>query len=224
MPKKAVAIIEEQSGWVKDRLFHGTTAYLTGNLDSFPMTGMGFGFVRKSAETVLVERMEEALLPKLDRHLEAQIEFTKALVENGEDEVGKDFREELLDTDPLWDVLKPDDGFREEVREDIIDSNVEACSRAARWAEEADGETFSSYAELADFLGKDADEAVEELNDMMYYVELMEKYRDHIDATKYSSVLERERVHDWFLENLIEGLKLSEREVLEEVGEEIRES
>ncbi len=83
-----------------------------------------------------------------------------------------------------------------------------------------DGE-FESYHELAEFLGKNPEEAVQELDEILYYVELMEKYREEIDASHYSSALESDRVHDWFVEKFVEGLKRSEEEILQEIREEM---
>ncbi|MFB6076783.1 MAG: hypothetical protein ABEK12_01480, partial [Candidatus Nanohaloarchaea archaeon] len=134
MPQRAFDIFEEQAEWMKDRLVYGTTAYLAEQFDTFPMPGMGFSFVRSSAESVLTDRVEERLVPRLNDHMETQFAFTRALVDGDEpDDVIDRFREDLLATDPLWDVLNGSDTVREEAREDILAANTEACSRAADW-------------------------------------------------------------------------------------------
>ncbi len=223
MGETALDLIKQKVEWVQKRMFYGTMGHISENLDSMPMKGMGFSFVQRSATKVLENKMEERLLPLLERHATVQIEFVEALAAADDDEaVVAEYRDRLLETDPLWDVLVADEA-RADVKEDIIEANVAACNRAAEWAKQAGDREFDSYREFMQFLGKTPETAAEELNDLLYYVELMEKYSDHIDASAYSSVLSSEKVHDWFLETFIEGLTLSEEEVLEEVRAELAE-
>ncbi len=100
---------------VKDYVVYGTTAHLSENLDSFPGLGLGLKFMKRSAEKVMVDRVEERLLPRLDRHLENQFEFIQELSE-ADGEVGEEYRERLLESDPLWDVLDAEGERREEGR------------------------------------------------------------------------------------------------------------
>ncbi len=222
MGSDALDILAEQAYWVQDRMVYGTTAHLAENLDSFPGIGFGIAFVKRSAEKVLVNRVEERLVPRLEDHVDTQIAFTRALVERDDaDAVRDEYAEELLATDPLWEVLDPDDDVRAAAREDILDANVASCERAAEWAERAGDETFADYPDMAAHLGLDADEAVAEVEGILYYVDLMDRYRDHIDASDYSSVLDADRVHDWFLEHFLEGLRRSEQEILDEIRADI---
>lgn len=222
MADQALDIIEAQARRVKDRMVEGVEQHLADNLDSFPMAGVGFAFVRRSAEDALTRRLEERLDPMLEAHLETQIAFTRALAERDDaDAVRDEFADDLLETDPLWDVLNDSEAVRDEAREAILEGNAESCARAAEWMEDAGGQEFDDYAELVAVLGKTPDEAVEELNTILYYVELMEDYREHIDASGYSSVLDSDRVHDWFVEHFLRGLKKSEDAVLDEVREDL---
>lgn len=222
MAKTALDIIADQAHWVQDRMVYGTTAHVAENLDSFPVVGLGLAFVQRSAESMVVKRVEEELVPLLDAHVETQLAFTRALADREDrDAVVGVFAEELLETDPLWDVLNHSETVRAEAREAILDANVASCSRAAEWAEEAGDATFGDYPEMVVELGLGADEAVREIDEMLYYVELMREYRDHIDASGYSSVLDSDRVHDWFLEQFLEGLRISEQEVLDEIRDDI---
>lgn len=222
MADDALDIIADQAQWVQDRMVYGTTAHLADNLDSFPGIGLGIAFVKRSAEKVLVERVEERLVPRLEEHVDTQLAFTRELVKRDDHEAVRDeYAEDLLASDPLWDVLNHSEEVRAEAREDILEANVESCERAAAWAEMANGETFDDYPELVEHLGLDAEEAVTEIQGILYYVDLMREYRDHIDASDYSSVLDSDRVHDWFLEHFLEGLRISEAEVLNEIRDAV---
>ncbi|MFB6076782.1 MAG: hypothetical protein ABEK12_01475, partial [Candidatus Nanohaloarchaea archaeon] len=83
---------------------------------------------------------------------------------------------------------------------------------------------FADYTGLVVSLDKTPEEAAEELDRILYYVELLEDYREHIDASGYSSVLDSDKVHDWFLEHFIEGLRVSQDEILEEVRQEVADA
>ncbi|MCJ7479300.1 MAG: hypothetical protein MUP63_03945 [Candidatus Nanohaloarchaeota archaeon QJJ-7] len=222
MGKEASELIEKKARRVQDRVFYRTQVHLSENLDTFPVMGMGFSFMRSSAEKKLEEHMEEKLLPVIDEHLDVQMELARELTgKRDKEEVVEDYEERLLDTDPLWDVLEPDID-REKAREEILQANIEACSRAARWMEEAGEEEFDDFEDLISSLDRNPEQAVEELNEILYYVEMMEKYRESLDLSGYSSFLESGERREWFLENLLEGLKISEEEALEEVREELQ--
>lgn len=219
----ALDLIEAKVEWVQQRVFYGTMEHLSDNLDSLPMPGMGFSFMRRSAASVLQDRMEERLLPKVEEHIDVQLAFVGALVEtDDQDAAVEEYQDRLLETDPLWDVMEAATA-RAAVREDIITANVTSCSQAAAWVSEAGDQEFDGFRELMEALEKTPETVIEELNDILYYVELMNEYREHIDARKYSSVLSSDRVHDWFVETFLEGLALSEQEVLDAVEEELTE-
>lgn len=225
MGHTAIDILSEELLWAQDRILYAAIDDLTANLDSFPMFGFGIAFMKRSAEGAIVDRVRDRVVPDMEEHLALNIAFIQALAEADDPErVQAEFRDELLAADPLWTILNgADEGRREAIRTEILERKFTVSRRAADWLQEAQGAEYASLHDLAESIGRDADTVMEEFNDVFFYIDMMDTYRDDVDASSYSSLLERDSVHDWFLEHLINGMRTGREEVVEEFRRRIAE-
>ncbi|MDY6774042.1 MAG: hypothetical protein SVS85_02480 [Candidatus Nanohaloarchaea archaeon] len=219
MGKTAIEVLRDEAEWAEDKVLYSMLDHFSENLDSLPVSGLGLGFVQRSVEKQAVKRVEDDLVPVIEEHLEVQLRVVEALASGeGEDEIREEYGERLLDTNPLWETLEG-----EEARDDLLEADIDACRQASSWIRKAEGE-FEDIADLADALGKEPEEAADDIEPLIEYLpELLQEHREDMDLSSYSSVLESEKVRKWFLDHLIEGLEQSQEEALEELEERIEE-
>lgn len=224
MAKTAFEVISEQVEWAQDKLIYTAIEHLADNFDSFPVLGFGLSFMKKSAEKVIVRRLENDIVPDIEEHISLELTCIRKLAEaDDKDALLEEYRGRLLDDDPFLDSLDVSDDELETIREELWSHNREVMLRAASWIEEAGDETYENYADLAVSLGKTPDQVAEEIEDILHYVELLEDHREHVDMSGYSSALEHSKVHAWFLDTLIDGLEKGRAQVIDDVRERITE-
>ncbi|MFB6294594.1 MAG: hypothetical protein ABEI97_02445 [Candidatus Nanohaloarchaea archaeon] len=220
MGKTALAVLEEEAEWAEDRVLYSTLDHFSENMDEMPVPGMGLGLIRRSAEKRLVQQVEDELVPVIEEHMEAQFEVVEALASGRDPEdVRTEHADRLLATNPLWEALEGED-----VREELLDGDMEVCQRAAVWVEEAGDEEFEDFADLAVSLGHTPAEARAEIEPLLDYLPaLLEEYRNDLDLSAHSSLLESGEVREWFVDTLVEGLEQSQAAALDELEERVRE-
>lgn len=224
MGKPAPAIIEEKLDWVHDRVLYTAVDQLTENLDEFPVVGMGLAFVRRSAEDAIMRKVEQSIIPQSEEHLQVQMAFMRELAEaEDRDAVIEAYETDLLEADFVWKMADGPENAKQAIQDDILEENVAMAERAADWIEEAEGETFRDYIALADFLGHSDEKVVENVRDMFFVIDIIEKHRDHLDPGNLSSVLDHSKIREWFLDTLIEGLTEGRETIMTEIKEEVEE-
>lgn len=222
--KDALTVIEEQVAWAQDRMLYTAIDHITANLDTFPGIGMGLAFVQSSAKKMVVKRLEHDILPEIEEHVEMQMAYIAELAATDDrGEIDELFAEQLLGTDPFLSVLDTDKVDADAVRDEVLAHVQSVGHQAADWVEAADGETFDSYAELAVYLDKSPETVAGEIDDIMHYIDLLEEHRDAVDMSRYSRMLRKDEVHDWFVTHLIQGLEKGRQDVIGAVTEQIRE-
>lgn len=224
MGKPADDIIEEQIQWAQDKIIYTAIEHITDSFDSFPGIGIGLSFMKRSAEKMIVKRLENEIVPDIDDHFQLQMAYVQDLVDADDaDAVEAEYRERLLDNDPFLQTLDAPGDEVERIRSNLWEKNREMAERAASWITATEGETFEDYADMAVFLDLSVDTVVDEIREMLHHVDLLEENREHVDMSGYSSVLEHSKVHAWFLDALIEGLQQGRQDVIDEVRKQIAE-
>ncbi len=209
MGRTAQNILSEELLWAQDRILHEAVQELSDNLDSFPVFGFGFSFMKRSAEKVIMRRVREDVVPDMMDHLRVNLAYIEARQSGDDPAAVKDaFRDDLLDGDPLWDALngvKPE--RKDNIRADILDRKLAVLDQASAWVAVADGQEFDSFTGIMAVNDIDRDDVLDMVREVFFYVDMMEQHRDCIDPATYSTVLEHDEVKDWFLDHLLTGLK-----------------
>lgn len=224
MGQSALGVIRDQIEWAQDRLMYAATEHITDSFDSFPAVGIGLSFVKRSAEKIITQKVENSIAPDVEQYIELQMAFIAELSDADDPEAVKEsYRDDLLEKNPFLQVIDAPDATRDDLRETVWDHNLTSADRVLDWLDAAGSGTFENYVDLAVQIGKTPDEVGDEIRHSLNYIEMLEKHREHVDMSMYSSVLEHGKVHDWFLTHLIEGLKQGRQDVIEEVQEQLAE-
>lgn len=223
MGKPAFDIIEEQVEWAQDRIISVAIEHITDNFDSFPGIGIGLSFMKRSAEKMIVKRLEERIVPEMEEHTELQLAYIRERVEDGEDNVAEKYRDRLLETDPFLLTLDASTRNEEGLRERVAAHHDDIAETTVQWLEEAGDEEYEDYADLAVRLGKSLEEVEEEITELLKYIDWLEEHQENLDLSEYSSVLEHSKVHEWFVNVLIDGLEKGQDTVIKEIREQVKE-
>lgn len=224
MAGNAIDVLREEVEWAQDEVIDTAIHHLTENFDSFPVLGLGLSFMKRSAEKMIVRRLEEEVVPDIKEYLDLQIKYIAALADAEDaDAVREQYEDELLANDPFLDMLDAPDAKTQELRNVIRERNWNIAKRTADWVQEAGDETFEDYTDFVLSIGKTPEDVTEEIDDLLHYINLMEAHQEHLDASGYSSVLEHGKVHDWFIEHLIDGLEKGHQDVIESVKTDMKE-
>jgi hypothetical protein len=224
MADTAANILEEQIEWAQDRMLYLAIDHITENLDDVPGVGIGLSFMKRSAEKMIVQKLENEIVPDIEEHIQLHMAYVRALADADDtDAVTAEYRDRLLATDPFLKTLDAPDDKQQELTDQVARHHEQVAVRAAQWIEEAGDRTFNGYADMVVSLGKTADEIAAEIRETLRYVEWIEEHREHVDMSGYSSVLEHSTVHQWFLDTLIAGLEEGRSTVIAEVREQVEE-
>lgn len=224
MGDTAADILEQQIEWAQDRMLYVAIDHITDNFDSFPGIGIGLSFVKRSAEKMIVRKLEDEVIPDIEEHIQLHMTYVRELAgADDPDAVTDEYRDRLLATDPFLRTLDAPDDLEQELQEQVAEHHEQVASQAAAWIREADGRTFDDYADMAVELDKTPDDVISEVRETLQYVEWLEEHQEHVDMSGYSSMLEHDKVHRWFLTNLIDGLQKGRRTVMDEVREQVEE-
>lgn len=218
----ALEIIENEVEDAQSTIIDVTVDELAHNLDELPVVGLGLSLFSSSIEKAMIEKVQQEIVPELEEHTEQHLEHVQAVIESDNTQtVHSDFEDALLETNPMWTMLDADDATRHEVRQKIVDHSNTSARLLADWAEQVGDATFTDYVELAEHLDESGEEMADQLADLLYYVDLLEAYREHLDPGVYSSVLDHPKVKAWFLTHLLAGLNKGREQVLDSVTAEI---
>lgn len=224
MGKPAIAIIEEQVEWAQDRIIYTAIEHITDNFDSFPVMGLGLSFMKRSAEKIIVKRLEERIVPELEEHTRIQLDYIKELNERQDAEkVTETYRDRLLETDPFLLTLDAPDEKTKQLQKDVAQHHDTIAETTVQWLEAAGDTEYEDYADLVVRLGKSMEEVEADITELLQYIEWLAEYREHVDLSGYSSMLEHSKVHAWFLDVLIEGLEKGRDAVLQDVRKQVEE-
>ncbi len=224
MGQTADTLIEEQVEWAQDRMIYVAIDHVSNSFDSFPSLGIGMKFVKRSAEKMLVKRMENDIIPEIEDYLDLQLDYINALADADDpDAVHADHQDEVMAHDPFLAMVDAPADTEAEIREESRSRIRSAAEMVASWIEEAGDNEFEDFYDLLIELDKDVDDVERETTSLLFYVDMMEEYRDHLDASVYSDLLSKQKIHNWFLNHFIEGLENGRETVIDEVQEKLEE-
>lgn len=218
MAQTAAALIEEQMNCVQEQILSAAVQHVTANMGTLPVPGTGFGFMKRSMERQIRSEIKDTVTPQIEEYLSVQLEYVTELAAAEDPEGVHDrYREDLLELDPFLTALDPSSAAADDIRAEAWEAGKNAAERVAAWIEATEGETFDDFTTLVHRLGKTPEDIAAETEQLLFYIDMMERYRDHLDLSTYSPVLNSDTVHDWFLQHLPTGLKHGRDHVIEDV-------
>ncbi len=224
MTKTAETLISEQVNWAQDRMFHVAIKHISESFDSFPSLGFGMKFVKRSAENLLVIRIENDILPDLEDYIALQLEYVNALVEaDNPENVHATYQSKLMQQDPFLVMVDTDPDTAAEIQDESRARGRAAVEMVASWIKEAEGQEFEDFYDMITYLDKTPEDVDRETTSLLFYVDMMDEYREHLDASVYSHILSYNRVHSWFIDQLIEGLNSGRQAVIDEIQQKLAE-
>ncbi|MDY6769119.1 MAG: hypothetical protein SVW02_03380 [Candidatus Nanohaloarchaea archaeon] len=208
MGETALTIIEDQIESAQTTIITLAVDELVDNLATLPIPGTGLRVMEQPIRGAIEREIDQKIEPELRAHTDAHLAYIEAAA-SGEGAAAAlpAHEEELMETNPLWTMLEGDEEITSAVREELLQHSRESAAIFAGWVEEADGREFNDFVELAQFLGTGGEEMADILGDLLYYIDLLGRYRDHLNPGVYHRVLARDRVKEWFLDQLITGLE-----------------
>lgn len=219
-------LIEEQVKWAQDRMIYVAIDHISEGFDEFPSLGFGMKFVKRSAEKMLVTRMENEIIPDIEEYIALQLDYVNALAEADDEDKGAvhaKYQDRVMEQDPFLVMVDTDPDMEAEIRDEARSRGRASAQMVAAWIESAGDQEYEDFYHLLVDLDKTPEDVERETKSLLFYLDMMEEYRDHLDAATYSDLLSHDKVHRWFLDHLMGGMEKGRETVIEEVQEQLAE-
>lgn len=203
----------------QDLLLQHVADTLTERATDLPV--LNLPFLQDRLSSLVHSQLETRTRPDLEAHLDTLMDYALELSDTDRPNTVHDrYANKLLAYDPVWQMLDGPGVIEAAVRNDILTTARKTAETLADWIDgaEEDSEDFMDVVESNDL---STDEATKQIDQYLTFISLMDEYREHLSVDGFHSALSQDRVRDWFLDALINGMQNGRNAAVDDIRNRI---